>query len=90
VRCGIEYENEDSKMEGNRRLDIHRKPWHWCVFRAALARTAKFPDAYIDDDWYWLRQLMPKIKTQHRIDKVLHYYTYNAKTSLANQGKPAC
>lgn len=90
VRTGIEYENEESRMEGDRRVDITRKPWHWCVWRSALAKTADFPDGYIDEDWYWLRQLMPKIKKQHRIDKVLHYYCYNAATSLAAQGAPTC
>jgi len=90
VRCGIEFENEDSHMEGDHRVDITRKPWHWCVWRSALAKTATFPDGYIDDDWFWLRQLMPKVKKQHRIDRVLHYYQYNHKTSLAGQGKPTC
>lgn len=90
VRCGIEYENEDSRMEGDRRLDITRKPWHWCVWNSALAKTATFPDGYIDDDWFWLRQMMPRVRKQHRIDKVLHYYQYNHKTSLSGQGKPTC
>ena len=90
VYTGIEYENEESKMEGNRRLDIHRKPWHWCVFSSAVARLGKFPDGYIDDDWYWLRQLMPHIKNQYRIDRVLHYYRYDHQTSLSGQGKPTC
>ena len=77
-------------MEGDRRVDITRKPWHWCVWRAELAKTASFPDGTIDEDWYWLRQLVPRVKKQHRIDKVLHYYRYNHKTSLACQGKPTC
>lgn len=90
VRCGIEYENQDSRMVGDRRVDITRKPWHWCVWNTVLAKTATFPDGYIDDDWYWLRQMMPKVRKQHRIDKVLHYYRYNHKTSLSGQGKPTC
>lgn len=88
VRTGIEYENEDCKSESDRRLDITRKPWHWCIWRAELAKTAHFPDGYIDDDWFWLRQLMPQVKRQHRIDRVLHYYCYNAETSLSGQGQP--
>ena len=83
VRCGIEYENQESRMEGDRRVDITRKPWHWCIWKTALAQTASFADTCVDDDWQWLRQLMPKIKTQHRIDRVLHFYQFNCKTSLA-------
>ena len=90
VYTGIEYENEESKMEGDRRVDIHRKPWHWCVWEASLAKSARFPDGYIDDDWYWLRQMMPRVQRQHRIAKVLHFYCYNQKTSLSGQGQPTC
>ena len=36
VYTGIEYENEESKMVGDQRVDIHRKPWHWCVWEAGL------------------------------------------------------
>lgn len=90
VRCGIEYENEDSRMVGDKRVDITRKPWHWCIWKTALAKTAAFPDGYIDDDWYWLRQLVPKVVKQHRIDRVLHYYHYDHRKSLSAQGKPTC
>lgn len=90
VRCGIEYENEDMHKDPEDKVwqDIHRKPWHWCVWRADLARTASFPDGYIDDDWYWLKQLIPKVKNQKRIEKILHYYRYSGATSASQQGAP--
>lgn len=87
VRTGIEYENEQCFKKDDKWQDIRRKPWHWCVWNARLAKDAKFPDGYIDDDWYWLRQMIPKVKNQVRIDKVLHFYQYNARTSLSQQGK---
>ena len=90
VRCGIEFENEGIHKDAEDRLwqDIHRKPWHWNVWRADLAKSANFPDGYIDDDWFWLKQLMPKVKTQHRIEKVLHHYHYSSATSASQQGTP--
>lgn len=90
VRTGIEYDNEQCHKgpDNNRWQDIKRKPWHWCVWSARLAKKAAFPDGYIDEDWYWLRQMIPHVKVQTRIDKVLHIYQYNSKTSLAQQGKP--
>ncbi len=89
VRTGIEFENEQCHKDPQNRHweDIHRKPWHWCAWSARLARKATFPDGYIDDDWYWLRQMMPHVKKQVRIDEVLHFYQYNYKTSLSQQGK---
>lgn len=85
---GIEFENEQCRKDDSGRwVDIHRKPWHWNVWNARLAKTAKFPDGYIDDDWFWLRQMMPHVKNQHRIHAVLHFYQYNSKTSLSQQGK---
>ena len=88
VRTGIEFENEQCRKEQGHWVDIHRKPWHWCVWSSKLAKSAKFPDGYIDDDWYWLRQMLPHVHEQLRIDRILHYYHYNSETSLSNQGKP--
>lgn len=87
VRTGIEFENEQIWQRGDQWADIQRKPWHWCLWHRPLAKAASFPDGYIDDDWYWLRQMMPQVKRQHRIDRVLHYYTYDKRTSLSNQGE---
>jgi hypothetical protein len=88
VITGIEFENEQCRKDASGKwVNIHRKPWHWCVWNARLAHAATFPDGYIDDDWYWLRQMIPLVKTQHRIDKTLHYYQYNSETSLSHQGK---
>jgi len=90
VRCGLEYENEGMHKDADDKLwqDIHRKPWHWCVWNARIAKSARFPDGYIDDDWFWLKQTIAAARTQHRIDKVLHYYIHNSKTSASQQGKP--
>lgn len=90
VRTGVEYENEQCHKdpEDKHWQDIKRQPWHWCVWNRRLAMKAEFPDGYIDDDWYWLRQMIPHVKVQTRIDKVLHFYQHNSKTSLSQQGKP--
>jgi len=87
VITGIEFENEPVRKEGGDWVDIHRKPWHWCAWSARLAKAARFPDGYIDDDWFWCRQMVPLVKKQHRIDEALHYYQYNSKTSLSHQGQ---
>lgn len=83
VRTGIEFENEDSRMVGDIRVDIHRKPWHWCVWSSALAKSARFPELTMGEDWMWLKQIIPKVRHQHRIDKVLHFYRYDNRKSLS-------
>ncbi len=87
VRTGVEFENEQCFKQDGKWADIRRKPWHWCVWNRKLAMKSSFPDGYIDDDWYWVRQMLPLVKNQVRIDKVLHFYQYNSKTSLSQQGK---
>jgi len=73
VRTGIEFENEQCyKGPDGKWANIHRKPWHWCVWHSRLARKATFPDGYIDDDWYWVRQMIPLVKVQQRIQSLSH------------------
>lgn len=81
VRPGIEYENEKTRKINGRWVDIKRKPWHWCVWRSSIAKTERVPDMSFGEDELWCRRLLPKIKTQHRIDKILRRYIYNDKTS---------
>ncbi len=88
VRTGIAYPNEQCSTVGGKWQDIRRKPWHWCAWKRTFAVTAAFPDGYIDEDAYWLRQLWGRYPTEFHIDSVLHRYRYNSKTSLAQQGVP--
>lgn len=88
VRTGLDLPNEQCRQVDGRWVDITRKPWHWCVWSAVHAKQATFPDGYIDDDWFWLRQLMWRVKKEHHIDRTLHYYRYDSHKSLAGQGKP--
>jgi glycosyltransferase involved in cell wall biosynthesis len=89
VFTGLDYENEEARKENGLWVDIKRKPWHWCARNALLAKNAKFPDGYIDEDWYWIRQMLPLAKTQHHIGlRPLYHYQYNSSASLSNQGKP--
>lgn len=90
VRCGLEYINEGmhKDKEGGVWQDITRKPWHWNVWNARIAHQAKFPDGYIDDDWYWLKQTIALCSVQRRIDKTLHLYRYTSDKSASQQGEP--
>jgi len=61
-----------------------RKPFHMCVWNSKLAKSIKFPDISKTEDWFWLKQLCEKAKTEHHIDKFLHYYIFDSNTTTAN------
>jgi len=90
VRCDLGFENETMHKDADDKLwqDIKRKPWAWCIWNAIIAKQALFPDGYIDDDWFWLKQVLTRASAQRKINKVLHFYRYNSKTSASNQGEP--
>jgi hypothetical protein len=81
VTPGLTLENQPvSKDEQDRWRDITRKPWHWCTWRTELARQAGCQDGNIDEDWHWVQQLLPLVKTEVHIPEVLHTYTWHTKT----------
>ena len=81
VRFGVEFENQAAADGGGK--DITRKPWHLCCWRAELAKSAHFSDCSYGEDADWAKQLWPKIKTQYRIDKILHYYRWSKDVTEA-------
>jgi hypothetical protein len=92
VRTGLKFENEqtnitkrkqDDGTEIDVREDIKRKPWHWCVWRASVARAGIFPVKFLGEDWHWIQQVTPLCQRETHIDKVLHYYFYRKTVSLS-------
>jgi hypothetical protein len=81
VRTSIEFENEGASLIDKKWQDIKRKPWHWCCWRAELARQGSFIGR-IDEDWQWLKQVLPLVKKQRKLDKVLHQYWFRGAQSL--------
>src|SRR3990167_1099136 len=77
VRTSLAFENQQCFQIAGKWQPITRKPWHWCVWKRSIAVQGKFPDAYIDDDWYWLRQVIPLAKTEVCLDEILHFYQYS-------------
>ena len=86
VRASIMFENEQARQEVGRWVDIRRKPWHWCAWSRRLAKHAVFPDTCVDDDWAWVRQMLPTVQVEARVDRVLHHYRYSSGASRSNRG----
>lgn len=83
VRFGIENENEECRKVDGKWVDITRKPFHSCIWKSAIAKSEHFPDASYGEDWHWCKRLIPKVKTQHRIDAVIKRYTFDDRVTEA-------
>ena len=89
VFFGIEYDNERGKKDASGKWrDIHRKPFHVCAWRTELAHKERFQDVSYGEDWDWVQRLLPHVKKQVRIDKVLHYYKYDDQVTEAARVYP--
>lgn len=82
VSTSIEFDNEQVSPDGEGGfLPVRRKPWHWCCWRAELARRFRF-SGRIDEDWQWLSQVLPHVRTQARLDLALHVYRHDTRDSF--------
>ena len=79
VVTGVEYVNEQYTWGV-----VLRKPWTWCCWRTEFVRHIPFEDDTRTEDFTWLQKVWPVIGTHAKIDKVLHFYRYSSKGSLAS------
>lgn len=82
VTPGLEHENQVVSYKDGKWADITRKPWHWCTWKTELACQAACQDGNIDEDWHWIQQLLPLVKTEAHIPEVLHHYRWDSVASL--------
>jgi hypothetical protein len=62
--------------------DITRPPWHWSVWRTDFARRFPFKENVgYGEDWTFLEQALPEVKTWRKIDRVLFHHRWNAETT---------
>lgn len=59
----------------------NRLPNHICCVKKSIAETVEFPSVLYGEDAGYAKLLKPLLKTEHKIDKVLYYYDYNAETT---------
>lgn len=57
------------------------KPAHTHVWRREIARMAHFSERPCGEDIDWVSEAWPRVKIQHKIEKVLYYYNFNEKTT---------
>ena len=75
-----------SRNQHGKLNNILRPPFHMCAWKSDIAKTELFERIYSSDgqsceDHHWTNRLYPKIKTEYKINKMLHHYIYNSKTT---------
>jgi hypothetical protein len=80
VYFGLQYENTEYYPG----IPVYRKPFHMCAWNNKIAKQVEFKDISLTEDWAWIEELCKIAKTEHHIDKILHYYIFNNKTTTSN------
>lgn len=57
----------------------YRMPNHLMVFRTEIAQKVKYKEFFFGEDAAWSKEILPMIRTERKIDKVL--YTYESSDS---------
>jgi translation elongation factor P/translation initiation factor 5A len=79
VHFGLQYEN----TEYYQGIPVYRKPFHMCVWNSKIAKETEFNDISLTEDWCWVESLCKLAKTEHHIDKILHYYLFNSNQTTS-------
>lgn len=86
VDFDLSNNNEPAVMDANGNYaNIRRKPYHMCVWKSVIAKNTPFPNVSYGEDLAWIMNLCLRCKRQHKIQKVLHYYRYDDRTSESIQ-----
>jgi glycosyltransferase involved in cell wall biosynthesis len=60
-----------------------RAPWHVCAWKRDKVERCLFLDSSYGEDLAWCLQARRRVKTACHIDRVLHTYRHDAKTTAA-------
>jgi hypothetical protein len=73
--------SKDVKRDYNHKDGYYRIPNHICCVKREVSLKSSFPNVLYGEDAGYGKVLLPFLKTEHKIDKVLYYYDYNAETT---------
>lgn len=75
------YYSKDVKRDYNHKDGYYRIPNHICCVKRSVSLKSSFPNVLYGEDAGYGKVLLPFLKTEHKINKVLYYYDYNAETT---------
>jgi hypothetical protein len=79
IHFSLKHENEEYYPGGI----IRRKPFHMCAWNSKKAKAVTFKDISLTEDWCWIEELCKLCNREYFIDKVLHKYIFNSKTTTS-------
>jgi hypothetical protein len=77
--------SKDFAGDRNTEDGYERIPNHICAVKRELAQQVSFPHALYGEDSGYSKLLLPLLKTEYHIPKVLYHYDYNQQTSETQQ-----
>lgn len=75
------YYTKDISADYNKGDAYYRIPNHICCIKKSVSLKSSFPNVLYGEDAGYGKVLLPHLKTEHKIDKVLYYYDYNSETT---------
>lgn len=75
------YYSKAHRRDYNKPNAYYRIPNHICCIKRSVSLKSSFPNILYGEDAGYGKVLLPFLKTEHKIDKVLYYYDYNAETT---------
>jgi glycosyltransferase involved in cell wall biosynthesis len=64
---------------------VKRPPFHMCFWKSDIAKQAKLEVSSYGEDFAWCLLMYPKVKSETHINKILHLYRYDDRTSESIQ-----
>jgi glycosyltransferase involved in cell wall biosynthesis len=64
---------------------VKRQPFHMCFWRREIANAASFENSSYGEDHAWCKGMYPMVTSETHINKQLHLYRYDDRTSESIQ-----
>lgn len=64
---------------------IERTPWHICPVKTEIAKQIPFAHINHNEDWTWMQQVIPHLKTESHTNAILTQYTHSDAGSEADK-----
>ncbi len=73
--------SKDHRRDYNHKDGYFRIPNHICCIKRSVSLKSSFPNVLYGEDAGYGKVLLPFLKTEHKINKILYYYDYNSETT---------
>lgn len=75
------YYSKDNMVDFNKSNAYYRIPNHICCIKKSVSIKSSFPNIKYGEDSGYSQVLLPHLKTEHKIGKILYFYDYNSETT---------